>query len=479
MLNAFAPPAHQALYLMKMSNHTNSRSARKALAVLAAATLVVPPGEATAAQLSGQTNSSSIIPGTLIGATATKAITIQKFNPASGQLNFVYLAFAGGFGLTAVSVAEGGVYIPPDYIKSWTWAAYHHARLYGTNFSVLKSSYESDYKRSGEPETYEVTVEVNKSGSFSGDIQIPHGTGTNSAFPQFVGLGTVTFYFDSSLSTAITPLPPTVAGFTWQIATVTSAGIWGDSSQTIGIVYNYTPYPTLQQPVSNSTHTDSLAVQYHLPEAASAGTLKVIFTNANNVDYFLNLSGGLNSAGSHTFTFSPAIAGLPNGPYRVKVAYRTNTAYPDSVSTVATNVNINTRPYTAWKQFALGDANAPDLGDSDNDGIPNVTEYAFNLDPQSSSVLPLKAEIEADPTDGKRYFVVSYPRRISPGTLTYTPQSSSDLVDWAPVPPSNLQQLGAPVPTGDGVTEKVRFRVLPSLDDGASPQLFFRLLIAP
>ena len=46
-------------------------------------------------------------------------------------------------------------------------------------------------------------------------------------------------------------------------------------------------------------------------------------------------------------------------------------------------------PIQQWKLTQLGDANAPDLGDSDFDGLVHLAEYALNLFPTAPSLPPL------------------------------------------------------------------------------------------
>ena len=46
-------------------------------------------------------------------------------------------------------------------------------------------------------------------------------------------------------------------------------------------------------------------------------------------------------------------------------------------------------PLSAWKQTHLGDANAPDSGDPDNDGIATLAEYALLLLPEQSDAAQL------------------------------------------------------------------------------------------
>jgi hypothetical protein len=55
-------------------------------------------------------------------------------------------------------------------------------------------------------------------------------------------------------------------------------------------------------------------------------------------------------------------------------------------------------------------------------------------------------------------------------------QSSPDLTGWIALQGVDLEQVGSPVPTGDGATEVVTFRVKPSVDDASQPR-FIRLQV--
>ena len=93
-------------------------------------------------------------------------------------------------------------------------------------------------------------------------------------------------------------------------------------------------------------------------------------------------------------------------------------------------------------------------------------EFTFNSDARfpSVGVLPTLAKV-LNLADNKNYLTMSYRRRIVPGTLTYTLQSSPALSGWTDISAGNLQQIGGALPTGDGITEVVTFRILPSIED--------------
>ncbi|HWI59019.1 MAG TPA: hypothetical protein VNZ22_17470, partial [Bacillota bacterium] len=91
-------------------------------------------------------------------------------------------------------------------------------------------------------------------------------------------------------------------------------------------------------------------------------------------------------------------------------------------------------PWHAW-QFAQfgpgypGSALTADAADPDGDGVANLLEYAFGMNPNSASrsALPAASMIA---TNDNNYLAVRFSRRLPPSELTYTVQTSTDLVGW-------------------------------------------------
>jgi hypothetical protein len=124
---------------------------------------------------------------------------------------------------------------------------------------------------------------------------------------------------------------------------------------------------------------------------------------------------------------------------------------------------------TAYEQWAashsLAGPNSAPTEDFDFDGVSNFAEFGFNTDPKipSAAALPTLA-LNLKPADSQRYPELTYRRRIAPGTLTYVIRGSPNLATWTDVPAVQLEQVGSPIPVGDGVTEIVTFRILPSIE---------------
>ena len=117
-------------------------------------------------------------------------------------------------------------------------------------------------------------------------------------------------------------------------------------------------------------------------------------------------------------------------------------------------------------------------GDPDQDGIPNLVEYALNLNPvlpQGTS--PTPNTIQVNPADGKRYLTLTYHRRINAPGFVYTVEATSNFVQWSSAP-TQVEQVGTPIMDANGITETVTVRIKPALEDSASPTSSARLRIS-
>ena len=92
-------------------------------------------------------------------------------------------------------------------------------------------------------------------------------------------------------------------------------------------------------------------------------------------------------------------------------------------------------PYENWRAqyFTAAELDTPaisgDGADPDGDGIPNLVEFAFNLNPRAVSHPSLPAGFMAA-VGGTNYFHFVFVQRDAPAGVQYIPQVSADLVDW-------------------------------------------------
>ena len=112
-------------------------------------------------------------------------------------------------------------------------------------------------------------------------------------------------------------------------------------------------------------------------------------------------------------------------------------------------------PYENWRAqyFTAAELDNPaisgDGADPDGDGIPNLVEFAFNLNPRvvSHPNLP-RAFIQN--VSGQNYLYIQYTRRNPPAGVQYLLQTSPDLLSWS-TNPAGFAQVSAS-DNGDGTS---------------------------
>ena len=104
--------------------------------------------------------------------------------------------------------------------------------------------------------------------------------------------------------------------------------------------------------------------------------------------------------------------------------------------------------------YATWAAQFPGVGagndNPDGDALANLLEYAFGRDPLTNGPSPVTVGIRT--IDGQPWLTISFPRRTDVADLVYTPEHSTDLINWAPA-----ADLVSRTPNPDGtVTETWR-----------------------
>ena len=121
--------------------------------------------------------------------------------------------------------------------------------------------------------------------------------------------------------------------------------------------------PTLTSPLSGDLVFPQASVTFDLPEAALAGSVKIVFDNGTAYESVLGASE--ESAGNHTVTIDTTAAGMPLGLYSVTLSYQDASGHPAAGAT-STNVRIRPDDPISTVQFAQG---APVPGAGTN-GLP-------------------------------------------------------------------------------------------------------------
>ena len=98
--------------------------------------------------------------------------------------------------------------------------------------------------------------------------------------------------------------------------------------------------------------------------------------------------------------------------------------------------------------------------------MPNLIEYACNLDPTKPSSTN-RPYVVIDST----YLSLIYTKNLRATDLTYSVEQSIDLVGWMPSSPSNV------ILADDGVTQTIQAQVLRS-NAGSGGKLFLQLQVS-
>ncbi len=133
--------------------------------------------------------------------------------------------------------------------------------------------------------------------------------------------------------------------------------------------------------------------------------------------------------------------------------------------------------FLAWQTVFFGGPAEPGAGakdDPDFDGIPNLLEFAFNLNPQSPGT-PLALPgatgglpwIREEEIEGQRYVTMDYIRRKNAGE--FIPQASTGLTSWLT---ADFTVLSGPTSIS-GTYERLTLRLGPPIQPGS--KVFYRL----
>lgn len=155
---------------------------------------------------------------------------------------------------------------------------------------------------------------------------------------------------------------------------------------------------------------------------------------SSGIDY-ASASGTLNwpAGDASTKTFSVFTSNNPAGPTVTVNLVLSNSAGAYLGSQTTAVLTITNTPYDAWKSAHFGNnatngAIAGDLVDVDNDGMPNLLEYAVAGDP---NVFGKEGTLSASMVTNRLNLTLR--RNTGALELTYAVQVSSDLVTWNPL----------------------------------------------
>ncbi len=137
--------------------------------------------------------------------------------------------------------------------------------------------------------------------------------------------------------------------------------------------------------------------------------------------------------------------------------------------------------FTDWAAAFLGGQPAASQArgaDPDHDGLSNLTEYVFALDPlhASSKDEYLVESVIKGTSPQTSHLAITFIRRTSPADITYRVDVSNDLKTWDTTG-VQLQMVGSPTAQTDGITETVTYQLIAPIS--ASSRKFLRVVAMP
>lgn len=133
-----------------------------------------------------------------------------------------------------------------------------------------------------------------------------------------------------------------------------------------------------------------------------------------------------------------------------------------------------------WREAYFGTAEsadmADDLNDLEGDGVKNLAEFAFGMNPYAGGQHDRMPKGTEATYNSQRYLAISFRRRIGETSIAYEVEESDDMSAWTTL---NIpaQQVGLAVNNGDG-TETVTVRAsVPMNGPGSRPKCFLRVAV--
>ncbi|MBK8039541.1 MAG: S8 family serine peptidase [Verrucomicrobiaceae bacterium] len=169
------------------------------------------------------------------------------------------------------------------------------------------------------------------------------------------------------------------------------------------------------------------------------------------------LVGSTPAATSNAFaTWTSPVSGLVDGPNSFTITASDNAVPPNTTTATAIVFRLESP-----------------AADTDDNGINSLMEHALGIPAGAANARTMLPAATTESESGQNYLCMQFRRRIQRAGLTYTIETSADLLTWDATGASVIEKSA--VPTGDGITELVTVRVTPAVNLGGAK--FVRLRI--
>jgi hypothetical protein len=183
------------------------------------------------------------------------------------------------------------------------------------------------------------------------------------------------------------------------------------------------------------------------------------------------------------FTITPVSAANPDAPSAtLSINLASDFASAPDPSANTHSLAFHARPYSAWRSTRFTPAQladplvSGDTADPDADGLANLLEYAFGLEPLSAdSPATASDRLPSNGLDAQNHLTLSYFHATDRPDLVFTAEYTTDLAasPWQSGPTLTEEVSREPLPGG----ERVTVRALAPSDPDSAPRHFLRLRV--
>jgi kumamolisin len=195
------------------------------------------------------------------------------------------------------------------------------------------------------------------------------------------------------------------------------------------------------------------------PSASVTASYAIGGTAVEGTDYTPALPGTLTipvGETSATISITPVENDAATANPTLQLSLDSSAAYMIGSSPSATVTIQEITPFQTWSSTQFGaDATTPSVGgegaDPNNNGVPNLLEYAFGSNPTQTGTEPLPVVTTALGSDNQEHLEITFNQLTGASGLTYTVQVSSDLVTWSSGPSATT--VVSQSPNGSGLMQ--------------------------